>query len=296
MKENNKRGFTLIELLAVIVILAIIALIATPIILNMITKARKNAAKSSALGYIDAIEYYAGFNQISDGTDGYNTDLPEMTDGKVKCEKTSSGWNDKCSAFFAAVDTKTKGAKPDTATIYISSNGKVLENTVLVYNSYEVSYDGQEATTGGKPSSSEPEPTPTVQWDNYKTATQTSGSTLPAGSQFWIQEMNNGEKEACALINGTAVCASNDSNGRLDQFSKVNGVWTASGYISQKKAELEAKGLTCVIRGNYAGQPYLNCEDSSTYFGIDSDSGVSCFTSSYDHGCNLYPNGSSDCS
>ena len=35
MKEKNK-GFTLIELLAVIVILALIALIATPIILNVI--------------------------------------------------------------------------------------------------------------------------------------------------------------------------------------------------------------------------------------------------------------------
>ena len=35
MKEKNK-GFTLVELLAVIVILALIALIATPIILNVI--------------------------------------------------------------------------------------------------------------------------------------------------------------------------------------------------------------------------------------------------------------------
>ena len=34
----RKKGFTLIELLAVIVILAVIALIATPIILNIIEK------------------------------------------------------------------------------------------------------------------------------------------------------------------------------------------------------------------------------------------------------------------
>ena len=39
----NKKGFTLIELLAVIVILAIIALIATPIILGMIDSAKKQA-------------------------------------------------------------------------------------------------------------------------------------------------------------------------------------------------------------------------------------------------------------
>ncbi|MBP3461792.1 MAG: prepilin-type N-terminal cleavage/methylation domain-containing protein, partial [Bacilli bacterium] len=55
---NNKKGFTLIELLAVIVILAIIALIATPIILNMINDAKKSAAKDSIFGYVEAVENY----------------------------------------------------------------------------------------------------------------------------------------------------------------------------------------------------------------------------------------------
>ena len=36
-----RKGFTLIELLAVIVILAIVALIATPLILNVIDDSRK---------------------------------------------------------------------------------------------------------------------------------------------------------------------------------------------------------------------------------------------------------------
>ena len=56
MKE--KKGFTLVELLAVIVILALIALIATPIILNVINDAKKQAAKDSAYGYMDAVEKY----------------------------------------------------------------------------------------------------------------------------------------------------------------------------------------------------------------------------------------------
>lgn len=46
--KNNKKGFTLIELLAVIVILAIIALIATPIILGIIEDSRKSARENSA--------------------------------------------------------------------------------------------------------------------------------------------------------------------------------------------------------------------------------------------------------
>lgn len=47
MKE---KGFTLIELLAVIVILALIALIATPIILGIIEDSKKNSFKASAYG------------------------------------------------------------------------------------------------------------------------------------------------------------------------------------------------------------------------------------------------------
>ena len=54
MKKN--KGFTLIELLAVIVILAIIALIASPIIIGLIDDARKEAAASSAHGVLKAAE------------------------------------------------------------------------------------------------------------------------------------------------------------------------------------------------------------------------------------------------
>ena len=43
----RKNGFTLIELLAVIVILAIIALIATPIILGIINDAREESNERS---------------------------------------------------------------------------------------------------------------------------------------------------------------------------------------------------------------------------------------------------------
>lgn len=52
-----KRGFTLIELLAVIVILAIVALIATPLILNVIDNAKKGAFENSVYGIIEATEF-----------------------------------------------------------------------------------------------------------------------------------------------------------------------------------------------------------------------------------------------
>ena len=54
MKKRN--GFTLVELLVIIVILAIIAAITIPLILNVIENSKKKAAVASAFGYIDAIE------------------------------------------------------------------------------------------------------------------------------------------------------------------------------------------------------------------------------------------------
>ena len=53
---KKEKGFTLIELLAVIVILAVIALIVTPMVMSTINSAREGAAKSSAGEFSHAVE------------------------------------------------------------------------------------------------------------------------------------------------------------------------------------------------------------------------------------------------
>jgi prepilin-type N-terminal cleavage/methylation domain len=52
-KIKAKKGFTLIEILAVIIILAVIALIATPIIINVMESARKKAFENSVYGVME---------------------------------------------------------------------------------------------------------------------------------------------------------------------------------------------------------------------------------------------------
>lgn len=52
----KNRAFTLIELLAVIIILGIIALIAVPMILNLIRDAKKSAGINSDRVYMNAVE------------------------------------------------------------------------------------------------------------------------------------------------------------------------------------------------------------------------------------------------
>ena len=62
--KNKKFGFTLIELLAVIIILAIVALIATPIILDVIEDTRISAGKSEANMILSGINNYCASEEM----------------------------------------------------------------------------------------------------------------------------------------------------------------------------------------------------------------------------------------
>ena len=87
----KQKGFTLIELLAVIVILAIIALISTPIILKVIEKAEKGSFEDSAYGVLDATKlYYVDMNLDKKGKEETFT-FPEDTKLKLSGKKPKIG-------------------------------------------------------------------------------------------------------------------------------------------------------------------------------------------------------------
>lgn len=86
----KKQGFTLVELLSVIVILAIISLIATPMVLGVIEKANKSAAISSANGIMDAAEKYMIESMITGDTSS-RFDFPNETRLSYKGKKPEAG-------------------------------------------------------------------------------------------------------------------------------------------------------------------------------------------------------------
>ena len=54
--KKNRKGFTLIELIAVLVILAVLALIVTPLVMNIVKKTKDSANKRSVDAYGKAVE------------------------------------------------------------------------------------------------------------------------------------------------------------------------------------------------------------------------------------------------
>ena len=79
-----KKGFTLIELLAVIIILAIVALIATPIILDVVEDAKKSAATSEANVIVSGINNFCATAEMKAQIDDEYTDI--CADGVTSVE------------------------------------------------------------------------------------------------------------------------------------------------------------------------------------------------------------------
>ena len=198
MKEKNK-GFTLVELLAVIVILALIALIATPIILNVINDAKKQAAKDSAYGYMDAVEKYIVSSELEDKS---------IKDGRYSVEEL----NKKISV---------KGSIPDNGTIEIES-GSV--------KSYDIGIDGYVVSNGKaeKVSTTKSFKNGTAVYYNpvsrekctgYTEANSTTGKN--SGCMKWYVF---NDKEGNATVNVI-----------LDHNTTANVAWNSTGNNSEMK-------------------------------------------------------------
>ena len=110
----KKKGFTLIELLAVIVVLAVIALIATPIVLNLIKTAKIGSAEQSVTGYVKAVE---------------NTIIKDMLDDK----NISDGIYK-----YDSLEVDVSGKRP-TSGKYTVKNGRVESGNFCV-DGYYIEY------------------------------------------------------------------------------------------------------------------------------------------------------------
>ncbi len=94
----KKCGFTLIELLAVIIILAIITLIAVPLIINIIGKVKDASDEESINRYINKVELDVTNKNLDENFNPKRCNVEE--DGNLNCDGTK-------------LNISIKGSKPD---------------------------------------------------------------------------------------------------------------------------------------------------------------------------------------
>ena len=120
---KRKKGFTLIELIAVLVIMAIIALIVTPLVMSIIRKARISADRRSIDAYGRSIELAIAGYLLDTGT--FPTSISQLTieysGDEVVCSTTqlksdSSIYLAGCTVDGRSVDGYTYGKEETTPT------------------------------------------------------------------------------------------------------------------------------------------------------------------------------------
>ena len=290
----KKRGFTLIELLAVIVVLAIITLIATPIVMNTIKKSQKGAAERSADSYIRQVETAVaearldnktvpdGTYQIDEEGNLTGTGLP---DGKLKIEMN--------------------GKKPTSGTIKIS-NGQVTTDSKITVGSYEVSYNPttKKYEASEKGSTTPNTPSTTVVYSGSTDEIKISDTINPndtskftkdastLGKSYYLKHVLDKDNKvtesyACAIFNSKEYCV-RGGNASFYGYAENEVDYTGNALILKQIKDAKIEGIRCDLYVDNA-----RCHDDSIYLVAHSDGYVSAIGD--DGPCSVDSDGSSYC-
>ena len=143
MNKNKNKGFTLIELIAVLVIMAIIALIVTPLVLNVVRKAKDSANKRSVDAYGKSIDLAVASYLMEKGDFPTSVDQltieysgKEVVCGVAKLNEDSSVYLSECTVGGKEV----KDSSTEDGFYHYGKLDKVIYQTYSIGD--EVTYNG----------------------------------------------------------------------------------------------------------------------------------------------------------
>ncbi len=229
---KKKYGFTLIELLAVIVVLAVIAMITTPIVFGIINTAKKGAAEQSTVAYAKAVEDTVAIAAMNN--------------------KSYANRND---YLYDEIKVDVSGSTP-TGGIYALKDGIVTRGTFCV-NGYKVTYSDSKAKAYEKCTGDD------LKWDGSLKLEQTSGFyAYPESKQINIVENTSGGKISCTSSDEkVATCSVTGTTIKITSGAKegVSTITVKSEGNSKYKDAYAAyvattqKGLISYTSNGYKG-------------------------------------------
>ncbi|MDY2893086.1 MAG: prepilin-type N-terminal cleavage/methylation domain-containing protein [Candidatus Faecisoma sp.] len=231
---KRKKGFTLIELLAVIIVLAIIALIATPIIFNVIENAKIKSLENSCYGVIDAVRttYAEGLLNSTDGTVDLGGTTDNVLDLTVSGEKPIQGtWTIDNTKNSDERGIKIVGVKFASMKNYTCSNVDENDKITSKVTCEKDGVDEQEPTISAKEAA----------------VTVNKGTDVKIKNYFNVKFGKTGGIVTCEVENvssldagdHTVKCTATGTNGKTAEATvKITVSNTVSNTVSLKSAIL----------------------------------------------------------
>ena len=259
----KKKAFTLIELIAVLVIMAILALIVTPLVMNIIRKARISADKRSVDVYGRSIELAIAGYLLDTGK--FPTEVSQLTieysGNKVECETTqintdSSVYLAGCTVAGRNVENYTYGSdKSPTYTAYTVGNQVTYSN--VNYYVIKDSDTTEEAVTLLKA-----EPLKVAEVNEYGAGHINRYTSSSVGTAY----DNNGyggiayyTSETCGYVNNSWVETGCTSDYAQSEIKYVVDAWKAAKAPAATEARLISKQE---IDDNFEFEEYKPCGDA----------------------------------
>ena len=237
---KKRKGFTLIEVIAVLVILSIIFLIVTPLVMNIIRKARISADKRSVDAYGRSVELAIATYLLDTGT--FPTSVEQLTieysGNKVECSTTqiksdSSVYLAGCTVGGREVKDYTYGSEEAAPTYQAYSVGDQVTYNNINYYVIKDSSASEESVTLLK---AEPLSYEEVQTYSNGTGAQTYDMNGYGAMQYHSSSSDYSTSYVKTTVDAWKVAqASAASEARLIKYSEVKEL----GYELDNSATTE---------------------------------------------------------